>query len=148
MSRSDEIKTERRRRTTAPSIGRNRLSVNKEHLDPNYAYRFVNTEPGRVEAFTTQDDWEVVQDRDGKMKTDNAGQGSQVAAYVGTDEQGKPMQAVLLRKKREYHDEDYAAQQRLIDEKENATRTQTVQDGDSSEMYVPGGKNAPMSITR
>ena len=119
-SRNEQIKAERRRRNTDALQGkRRRLGVDESQLDrENYEYRWVNDENNRIHAMTVQDDWEVVQDRDGKVKPDAVSDGAKVTTVVGVGERGAPVNAVLLRKPKAYYDADYAALQRKIDETE------------------------------
>lgn len=122
-ARGEEMTQQRRRRNTSALSGkRRRLFLNTESLDPNFEYRWVNTEPGRVEVLTMQDDWEVVEDRNGEIKNDVIGDGTKVSIVAGAGASGTPVQAVLLRKLKKYQDEDRQAQQRRIDEKENDIR--------------------------
>lgn len=119
--RKDEIKQERRRRDPNQLSGRRqRLYVDESKLDrQNFEYRFVNDDGNRVHALTVNDDWEVVQDRDSA----NSAQGAQVKHLAGTKEGGASLEAVLLRKRKSYHDEDKAAGQRRIDETEKSLRS-------------------------
>lgn len=132
--RGEQAQTERRRRNT-DSLGgkRRRMFLNTSELDTEtYEYRWANTEPGRIETLTQQDDWEIVQDRDNKIKTDVIGDGSKVSIVAGAGESGAPVQAVLLRKLKKYQDEDRQAQQRRIDEQEAALKQGS----------TPGGEGA------
>lgn len=119
MSRAQTITAERRRRNTAWLSGRRqRLAVDESKLDrENFTYRWVNDDPTsqRVYDLTTNDDWERVVDRDGALKTNSTGMGAEVAAPAGVGDTGSPVRAVLLRKPKDWHDEDQAAKQRHID---------------------------------
>lgn len=141
-ARSAAKKAERRRRNTDALSGRRkRLSLDESKLDKqNFVYRWANDERGRIHALTVEDDWEVVSDRDGALKPDAAGDGSQVTHRAGVGEQGAALNAVLLRKPRAYHDDDYAARQRRIDENEKLlTKGKAPGAQDDGHSYVPEG---------
>lgn len=122
-ARAEEMSQQRRRRNSSALSGkRRRMFLNTAGLDPNFEYRWVNTEPGRIETLTTQDDWEVVEDRGGEIKNDVIGDGTKVSIVAGAGATGTPVHAVLLRKLKKFQDEDRQAQQRRIDEKENDIR--------------------------
>lgn len=123
MNRNAQIKTERKRRRQDHLAGvRRRLAVDMSKLDPAFEYRFVNDDAGRVEFLTKSDDWEVVSDREGEIKADGANTGSEVSAVVGVGEYGRPVRGVLLRKPKDWYDEDKAAKARRIDETDAAVR--------------------------
>lgn len=123
MGRSEQIAQERRRRNTDALGGkRRRLAVDESKLDrENFTYRFANDAGNRIHDLTVNDDWEVVQDRDGELNQ-SAADGAQVAVRAGVDEGGKSMRSVLLRKPKAYHDADVAATQRRIDDTETSLR--------------------------
>jgi len=143
MSRAEQIATARRRRNADMGGVRSRLAVDTTKLDmENFTHRWVNDEPGRIEALTVQDDWEVVTDRANVVKDGNTGIGTEVSQYVGIGGGGSSGRAVLLRKPKTYHDEDKAAAQRRIDETENAMR-QGMTPGTSpdAKQYAPQGRS-------
>lgn len=121
-ARAEQNKAQRRRRNSEGLAGRRwRLKVNEDALDRHkYAYRFVSDTEGRVHDLTVNDDWEVVPDADNQIRPDGLGMGSEVAIAAGSDRHGKPLRQVLLRKPKEYHDEDQRAKARAIDETEQA----------------------------
>lgn len=141
MTRSQQIATERRRRNTDALSGRRRrLSVDESKLDrENFEYRWVNDEPvsPRVYDLTTNDDWERVTDRDGALKADGTGMGAEVATPAGTGETGSPVRAVLLRKRKDWHDEDQAAKQRHIDALEQGMNARATPGVNAEGFYAP-----------
>jgi hypothetical protein len=141
MSRGEQITTERRRRNSETLSGRRqRMSVDMSKLDQeNYAYRWVNDVGNRLHAMTVQDDWDVVQDRDGSIKPNATGTGSEVSVVVGTDNGGAPIRSVLLRKRKEYYNDDAAAKTRAIDEKEAGLKTGAVPGASAGEFYSSSG---------
>lgn len=128
MSRTDQIKAERRRRNSDALGGhRQRLFVNEAQLDrENYQYRWANDVDNRIYQLTVQDDYERVEDRDGSVRPDNSGMGAEVATPVGTTKEGAPMRAVLLRKPKTFHDDDERAKHRAIDETEASLKAGAV----------------------
>lgn len=138
MGRAEQIATERRRRNSdALSGARRRLTVNEENLDrEKYSYRFANDEGARIHQLTVNDDWEVVTDRNGEIRSDTASEGAQVSVHAGTGDKGEALRTVLLRKPKSYHDEDVAASQRRIDETEAGLRD-VPSGSDGKTTYVP-----------
>lgn len=118
-------KQERRRRNTDALAGkRRRLSLNERALDKeNYAYYWARDD--QIEMLTQEDDWEIVQDRDNKIKRNSNGMGADVSTHAGTSETGSGQRQVLLRKPREYQDEDEAARMRRADEIEAQMRRES-----------------------
>lgn len=134
MSRSQTIKTERRRRQSSELSGhRRRLALDESKLDRgNYEYRWITDKPERVHALTAQDDWDIVSDRDGAVGKD--GIGAEVSAQAGADGVGRPLRQVLVRKPKDLFREDYLAAQKHVDNlEEGLKRPTSVQSS-----YVPG----------
>lgn len=127
QTRRGRQETEERRRRNADSLAgkRRRLALNEDALDrENFVYYLARND--QVEMLTTQDDWDVVEDRDRKIKANSAGSGSEVAIYAGQGETGAPVKHVLLRKLKKYQDEDAAAQQRRTEEIEAGMRRSAI----------------------
>jgi hypothetical protein len=148
MARGEQIKATRRRRNTDALGGkRRRLAVDESKLDrDNYEYRFINADPDRVRAFTVEDDWDIVQDRDGATKVDGDSAGSEVSVQAG-GASGSQRQ-ILVRKPKNLYNDDFAAQQRRIDATENALKHGSVPGGDAESTYVPNKGEAPMTVRR
>ena len=100
----------RPRRT--PIGRRNRLSV--ENRDANYHYRIVNDVDGRVQDLLDQD-YEIVPAATvGDKRVDSAsplGSAKQIAV-------GNGIKALVMRKRKDWHDADQAEKQKQIDELE------------------------------
>jgi len=138
MARSEQIKTERRRRTSNLSGRRRRLPLDETKLDRvNFAYRWANDDGMRIHDLTVNDDWEVVTDR-GTMD----GVGAETSLQVGVGTNGNLNRAVLLRKPRHLYDDDRKAAQRRIDDTEKGLVAGEVPGADNSGTY---GSN--LSIT-
>lgn len=134
-SRAEEVQQERRRRTANGPIGGRKLTVPEEWLDrENFEYRWANDKDNRLSDLTQSDDWDRVTSPDGKVITKN----------VGTNE-GKPLQAYLLKKPKKYYDADKAEQMKPINELENEIRRggtghlKGIADVDNT--YTPNGVN-------
>lgn len=142
--RAQTEQAERRRRRSDPdALTGRRLAVDTTRLDPNYEYRWINDDPGRIEALTVHDDWDIVTDTDLKPGTDTPG--SQVSTVVGTSANGAGKRAYLARKPKAFYQEDTAAKQRALDETDNALRRGTLANSAtetramSGHAYVPSG---------
>ena len=135
MARS--TKEDRRRRNSRGLSGyRDRLAIDESLLDrENFAYRWINDEPGRIHQMTVQDDWDIVSDRDNATGT-----GSEMSEQVGSGVKGSPLRAVLVRKSKKYLDEDKAQRQRLIDEQEQGLTRGAAPGTDSANLYQPATK--------
>ena len=154
MTRKEQVAGERRRRKSGDLAGaRKRLAINEAALDRDqYEYRFITDDPTRIHQLTVQDDWEVVTDRDGDIRHNSDGSGSEVAILSGVGEGGRPQRSVLVRKLKAYHDEDTAEKQRRIDViEEGMTRGPEGAAGEKT--YTPGsrdgsGKRMAVSVER
>lgn len=101
-------KAQRRRRNNGdlnPSVVM-RLGLPQEVMDDNkeYSLRWVNDEGGRIQHLTQQDDYDVVEGVDSRI--------------VGTTGDGKPLVARLLRKPKEFAEEDRKAKIEAINARE------------------------------
>lgn len=110
-----------------PLNQRNRLSI--KDRDPNYHYRIVNTTDGhgfdRINDFL-EAGYEVVSTSVGDKRVDqSAGLGSAPEFSVG---QGT--KAVVMRIKKEWYEEDMAAQQAVINAQEETMRRDARQKAD------------------
>lgn len=101
-----------------------RIPINGEHniltvegLDPNYEYRWVNDEPGRIDRFKLAG-YETVE-HDVTVGDATADTSSQVGKVV-TRPVGSGFTGYLMRIPKEYYEEDKAAFHRDIDEQEAA----------------------------
>lgn len=116
-SRADEERTARRRRQDLGEGRLRNLSV-EGTKDPNYVYRWINDDPGRVHKLTVMDDWDRVTNADLGLRDDrdkNVGAGVERIVDKVT---GK--RAVLVRKRKDYYAEDKAKEQAQLDETDAA----------------------------
>ena len=148
-----EQERKRRRRRSDLTIGRNlKLGLDTTQLDQDYEYRWVNDRPGRVHALTMQDDWDVVTreeigEADGSSDL-NKGSGTGVERVVSEID---GMRAVLLRKPKEYYQEDKGKEQAAIDELEESMRRGAAKDEAGNQTpavenaYTPAGGGISIS---
>lgn len=136
--RGEAISQERRRRDTNALAGkRKRLAVSGELDHEKYAYRWVNDDGVRVHDLTVNDDWEVVNDRQGELKKDGAGMGAEVSVHVGRNADGRPIKSILVRKLKSYYEDDEKAKQRHIDEQEASIKAGATPGAGTEGTYTP-----------
>lgn len=96
-----ELKKRRAERMKRGSVDHGfnkRLGLDDSKLDhKNYRYRWENDTPGNISQLVARE-WEVVNDEDID--------GQEASRFAGYDANGKPMNTVLLRKYKEWFDED------------------------------------------
>lgn len=118
MTTEKLVKTPERRVKRSPVEGRNRLAVKGK--DPNYEYRIVNDTDDRVSDLLDQD-WEIdlsenIRVGDGRID-DIARLGKARILSVGGG-----MKAIVMRKRKDWHDEDQQAKQEYVAKTEKAMR--------------------------
>lgn len=144
-TRADETRSERRRRRGTGLDSNLRFSL-PDHLknDPNWRYHWLVDRPGRVAQKTRYDDWDFVNDEEVQGDARNTSAGSRIERHAGVDQFGNPLRAYLVRKRKEYDDEDKREHQAALDERMAAIRGGAVtnpkgetvtQDG----FYTPAG---------
>lgn len=132
---------QRRRRRSDMSMGRlSRLALPEDAKDPNYYYRWIDAAPGRVRQLTVEDDYDIVNQSDiGERTEQDKSDGSSVERSA---ERSSDARMILVRKPKELYDEDYAAQQRRLDELDNIIKQGGSQSPDGlhgANAYVPEG---------
>ena len=147
--RGEDIRAERRRRRSGAMGGdRGRLAVDMSTLDmEKYAYRWTSDVNNRIHDMTVNDDWEIVPDRDGKIKPDAMREGSAVTIYGGTKTNGEPLRQVLLRKPRDFHENDVKETQQRVDMADKAIHDGRIPDVDPEGQYVPNGAKSSLSVS-
>lgn len=106
------------RRTRIPFSGnRRRLSVPEEEKDPNYVYRWINDEPGRISAAERGGYEYVRKDKvtvgDPDVATGDNDLGSATSLVVGSHVNGEGKRAVLMRIHRDFYEEDQIAKEEV-----------------------------------
>ncbi len=110
-SRADEVRQERRKRPGLAAYSGIKLMVDETKLDRNtYQYRFANDTPGRIPQLMALD-----YDPAPEM-------GKVTSAHAGVSEGGQPYNTVLMRKRRDWFDDDQREKQRPLDEIDDAIR--------------------------
>jgi hypothetical protein len=138
-TRADQVRTERRKKPGATSISGLKLHIDKDKLDPGYEYRWVNDTPGRVQQLYGED-WDKVEDA-----SIGSSAGTVPTQHVGSDA-GKPINAVLMRKRKEFYAADQKEKQAPLDAMDAAIRGGTIHEQATPELagnvaYTPGGTN-------
>jgi hypothetical protein len=138
-SRTEEIQTERRRRSGMGLERTLKLYYPEGLKDNNFVYRWFNDAPGRIEAKTIEDDWDVVVEK-------KNGTNTEIRRPVDSGRTGQPLYAYLCRKPKHLYEQDKAEEQKVITAQENAMRKGPPPSApgamdESSTTYVPGGRN-------
>lgn len=123
-----EIRERRRRPDT--SMGRHDPLALDGEKDPDYEYRWINDDPGRIHRMTVEDDWDQVTTKDMASHAKDSGNGTGIERVV--DRGGK--RALLVRKRKEWYDEDRQKGQANID----AMEEQIKQAAHGAEGLKPG----------
>jgi len=138
-TRADEVRQERRKKRGATVHTGIKLSVDESKLDRStFQYRYVNDKGGRVQQLAAVD-WDPAPEG---AKEDASG--TITATHAGVEE-GKPFNAVLMRKRKDWFETDQKEKQRPLDEMDEAIRRGNV-NHKANELhgpgvYTPGGVN-------
>lgn len=120
------------------SIGRlGRLSVDESKKDPNYEYRWINDDEGRMQMLHGQDWDPVTKSEMGLNSEHEVGTGDNIERVATGN-----TKAILCKKPKDWYNEDKAHEQRAIDELEESMRRgePTTPDGLSGPTaYIPEG---------
>lgn len=140
-TRADTVRQERRMKPGSIVQTGLKLAVEEEKLDRRvYEYRWVSDTPGRVDAMYRQD-WDPVTD---DVKPDSSGLGTNRTAVVGVDS-GKPINGILMRKRKDWYQADQKAKQAPIDELDKAIMRGTNHAESERDLnavaYTPNGRN-------
>ncbi len=101
-----------------------RLEVPEHLKDPNYEYRWINDERGRLAQRTTQDDWDFVDGKelniashdDGKNKNETDGR---IRREVTSATSPRPLFAYLCKKRKEYVEADFREEMAMNRRRQN-----------------------------
>ena len=139
---SPRVEHERQQRRRREDLGIERLRnlAIAGRKDPNYMYRWINDEPGRVHRLTELDDWDVVTTSDlgeahAKDRTVGTGVERIVDKRTGT-------RAILVRKRKDYYRADKAKEQADVDANEAGIKRGLVNSPEAltgPAAYVPAG---------
>ncbi len=127
----------------APSVRPKRNSLtqrgrlNVQNKDPNYVYRVVNDQPGRVEVLKEMG-YEMVQASDvsvGDKRVDlGATVGSAATLSLGGGDRG-----VVMRIPKEWYDEDQAEKQALVSRSEQTMKEEARANGLNGKLEISRG---------
>lgn len=141
-SRIDEIRERRKQRQSQDVSGYSqRLSVPEEFKDKQYVYRWANDVATRVHDLKARD-WEVVSSEDIAKDERNTGVGTTIERIGSARTVTTPEKTVLMRKYKEFYDEDEERKQVRIKQNEEgliAGKTGDPQGLTGPEAYVPQG---------
>ena len=110
-------------RKRIPLGKRNVLSYPKEDQDPNFKYRIVNDEPGRIKMFRDAG-WEVVEKQGAALGDPQVGVPSEQVGSVMTKAVGGGKVGYLMRIKKEFYEEDQETKAANIRELEDGLKMQ------------------------
>jgi len=140
--RIEEIRARRRERGSVDVSGFNqKLSVPEENKDPRFAYRWALDSANRMHDLRAKD-WEIAPAETTAGDLRDMGTGTVIERMGNVKTVPKPERHVLVRKPREFYEEDKAREQAKIKEHEKAiVRGQTRNAEGQSEpgMYIPAG---------
>lgn len=134
-TRAEEVRQERRRKPGSSAMSGIKLGLDESKIDrTNYNYRFVRDEGNRVQQLHAQD-WDVVGDQ---VKDDTNSLGTVNTAHGGVGEAGKPYNMVLVKKRKEWFDEDQKAKMKPLDEMDQAIARGTDHQTGKLDLRGPG----------
>ena len=140
--RIDEIRARRQERKSMDVGGfEQKLSVPASRKDPLWTYRWVNDSAMRVHSLKEQD-WEFADDEVVASDGRNSGVGTRIERIVNERTTPNPERAYLMRKPKEFYDEDQARKQTFVNEVEEGMKRGKTQDPQGlagPEAYVPQG---------
>jgi len=148
-----EERNDRRRRRKVGQDFRGKLGLaqaDMEKLCPEYELRWVNDVSGRV-SDKYDEDWDYVSRTElsrapGDDSITEGGLGDRVSKVVGTGEGGSPMRAYLMKKRREFYEEDKTEKEKAIDEREAGIFRGTHDVDDADSMYLHRDTRVPKRI--
>lgn len=130
------------------SFGNAQAKLPVGRTDPNFHYHWANDTPGRVELFTAAG-YTFVEKNEVTLTPSvtprSSDLGDKVSAVVGRNEDGTPLRAYLMKKRRDWFLEDQSKGQERPDMIERMIRSGKVSsDADDGSFYVP--KNTPIKM--
>lgn len=142
--RATEERTVRRRRNDDYNGHYMNLGVDETLIDPNYEYRWINDDRGRLEKRTQQDDWDFVNDPKIHADPKNVTVDSRVRRVVGTTKNNQPLYAYYCRKRKEWCEADRRSKHSARSERRSRmirNQQDTTADGglsaDPKHTYIP-----------
>ena len=140
--RVEAVRNERRRRKGMGLESAMKLTIPEDAKDPDYEYRWAEGSPQRITQLTKYDDYDVVTSEQIASDSRQNGLGVTPERHGGVDEQGNAYSMVLLRKRKDFYEEDQKEKQARVDEREKAIKRGSVE-GDKGlsgpNAYTPDG---------
>ena len=140
--RIEEIRERRKERRSVDVSGLNqKLSVPDTLKDPRFQYRWVKDTQTRLYEMQ-QKDYEFVDDKRIAQDERNSGVGSRIERISDERTTTKPQKTFLMRKPREFYEEDKGKEQARIKAHEQAIQRGEVRNAEGQSepgMYVPAG---------
>ena len=140
--RIEELRARRKERASVDVSGLNqKLSVPEAMKDPRFTYRWVKDVNTRHYEMKRKD-WEYVEDANIAQDERNSGIGTRIERVGDERTTPKPVKTFLMRKPKEFYEEDKAIQQKSLKAQEQAiVRGEARNEQGQSEpgMYVPAG---------
>lgn len=123
MSVKEAIAKAPARRVKRTTLGtRNILTV--QGKDPEYEYRIVNDTGDRV-PFLQNQDWEIVEAKEVQIGDRRLGNPSTTASLAEVSV-GGGQKAYVMKKRKDWHEEDQATKQEYVNQTEAATKEQAL----------------------
>ncbi len=163
ISRAEQTQDQRRRRSDSYRGYDLRLDVPEHLKDPNYTYRWINDERGRLQTKTTQDDWDFVAKNelmiashddggfDAKNKSETDGR---IRREVTSATSPRPIFAYLCKKKKEYVEADFREEMNMNKRRMSSVLHNQDAGGDGSltasapkHVYIPKEIKAAIGVT-
>ena len=142
-NRAEQTRRERRMKPGDLAYSGIKLALDEGRLDRNtYNYRWVKED--RIRAMESQD-WDLV---DEAVKPDSTGAGTVQTVHGGIGEAGKPYGLVLMKKYRDWYEDDQERKQAPLDEVDRAIRRgaahKTAGEAELTDAvtYTPGSGNS------
>lgn len=133
-TRADEVRQERRKRPGLAAYSGINLSVDEALLDrETYHYRFANDINGRVQQLYAQD-YDPAPE---SAKPNSNSLGTLSSAHAGVDE-GRPFNAVLMRKRKDWFETDQVEKQKPLNDMEDAIRRGNPNHSANTDLRGPG----------
>jgi hypothetical protein len=104
-----------------PMLGMMKLSIPEERKDKDFEYRWVNDTPMRVASLEARD-WELVNDMTIASDARNSSTGTRIERIVDERTVNTPKTGFLMRKYKEFYDEDERRKETAIDKGEEAIK--------------------------
>ena len=132
--RAEDTRSGRRRRSDSYRGYDLRLEVPEHLKNPDYVYRWINDDKGRLQYRTTQDDWDFVtrdelniathDDLGFDQKNLNQTEG-RIRREVDSRTSARPIFAYLCKKRRDYYEADFKRDmQEQLDRRKNLIQSQ------------------------